>query len=404
MMRLLLFALFLLVLPGLARTAPPPGDIKQKQSQLEKLRKDIDAFESRIKEREKKEHATLDLLDAYDRQAMLLRKLIAKLHDDETSLRRDIDGTVKSIGEANDRLASLRKHYAHYVSTVYRYGRTYDLELLLGARSFNQALIRAEYLKRFSDQRAKDLQSIDARRQTLEAQNTLLQRQLAEEHALIADKQTEERRLALKMKKRKTVLADIRRDKKNYQKELGRKVQAVKDLQQLMAKLIEEDRVKKERQLKAGNVPPPERVPSGPTAFENNRGRIRWPVASGRVAARFGTQEHPTLHTITQNTGIDIAVAAGTSVVAVAQGEVSKIYWLPSFGNLVILNHSGGFRTVYAHLSEISVAEGDNVREGVQIGKSGESLSGPLLHFEIYRDREKQDPETWLRPRGLTQK
>lgn len=380
-------------------------EIKKKQSQLEKLRKDIDAYEDRIKEKEKKEHSTLDLLDAYDRQAILVRKLVTKLRDQETVLRHDINETRQSISELNGQLSFLKKHYANYVSTVYQYGHTHDLELLLSSKSFNQVLLRAEYLKRFSDQRKKDLDKIDIHRLDLEAQNDLLQRQLAEQSDLIADKQNEEKKLAEKMNKRKALLTDIRRDKKNFKKELDRKMQAVKELQQLITKLIEEDRIKKEQERKSSKEPKESaRETASRMAFEARRGHLRWPVSQGKLTARFGSQEHPTLHTITQNTGIDISVPSGTDVVAVADGEVSKIYFLPSFGNLVILNHNNGYRTVYAHLSEILIAEGEQVSEGAQIGKSGESLSGPMLHFEIYKDREKQDPEHWLRPRGLTQR
>jgi len=291
-------------------------------------------------------------------------------------------------------LSYLKHHYANYVTTVYKYGRTYDLELLLSSNSFNQLLVRSEYLKRFSDQRKKDLDRIDTRRSSLQEQNELLQKQLNEQKELIAEKQREESRYAAKSKKRKAILVDIRRDKKNFRRELERRKQDVKEIEQIIAKLIEEEVARKKA----------ETVPETGSGFAARRGRLPWPVAHGKVTARFGSQQHPTLHTVTQNTGIDIAVPAGTDVRAVAEGEVSKIHWLPSFGNLIILDHKNGFRTVYAHLSEITVNEGDKVNDGGQLGKSGESISGSILHFEIYRDREKQDPEQWLEPRTLSQR
>jgi len=398
--RALLLLLLALLLAGRAFSSSTDEEIKKKQTQLQKLRKDIDTYEDRIKEREKREHSTLELLDAYDKQAVLLRRLIGRLHDEETALQRGINDSRESISQLTGQISFLRKHYAHYVATVYQYGHTYDLELLLSSRSFNQVLIRAEYLKRFSDQRRRDLDKIDSHRLELEKKTELLSHQLAEQHDLLTDKQREEQKLSQKMARRKALLTDIRRDKKNFKKELGRKMQAVKDLQQLIAKLIEEDRVRKERERKTSREPSKEVA----GVFESRRGRLRWPVAQGKLAARFGSQEHPTLHTITQNTGIDIAVPSGTEVVAVADGEVSLINFLPSFGNLIILNHNNGYRTVYAHLSDISISEGEKVGEGQQIGRSGESLTGPLLHFEIYKDREKQDPEHWLRPRGVTQR
>jgi murein DD-endopeptidase MepM/ murein hydrolase activator NlpD len=89
-------------------------------------------------------------------------------------------------------------------------------------------------------------------------------------------------------------------------------------------------------------------------------------------------------------------VDAGSTVVAVAQGEVARIWWLPSYGNLIILNHYNGYRTIYTHLAEIFVTNGQKLVEGDRIGVSGESLDGPRLHFEIWKEREKQNPERWL--------
>jgi murein hydrolase activator len=75
------------------------------------------------------------------------------------------------------------------------------------------------------------------------------------------------------------------------------------------------------------------------------------------------------------------------------------IDWLPGYGSVVIVTHKGDFRTVYSHLSEIYVREGDKVRLGSLIGKVGESLEGNVLHFEIWNSRNKQDPENWLAKR-----
>ncbi|MDI6766850.1 MAG: peptidoglycan DD-metalloendopeptidase family protein [Bacteroidota bacterium] len=377
----------------------PIDDIKKKQSQLEKLRKEIETYDKKINESEKKERATLDLLTIYDRQSVLIKKLIKNLHERETTLKKDIDETKRTINELGGQLRYLKNHYANYVTTIYKNGRTYDLELLLAAKSFNQLLVRSEYLKRFSSQRKEDLNKIDTKRSSYEEQNILLQKQLAEQRLLIDEKQKEEKRLTGKLKERKKLLADIRKNKKNYQREIERRKQDARELEQIITKLIEEDRKKHEKLSKKED----ELVEPG-VGFAAKRGRLRWPVANGKLASRFGLQKHPTLGTTTQNTGIDIVVPMGTDVHVVADGEISKIHWLPSFGNLIIVNHKNGFRTVYAHLSEIFVNEGDKVNEGNRLGKSGDSISGSVLHFEIYKDREKLDPELWLRKQSLSQR
>jgi septal ring factor EnvC (AmiA/AmiB activator) len=394
----------LLLLSLTARSSAPasPGtdEIKKKQSQLEQIRKEINKFESKIREKEKREHATLDLLDNYDRQANLLRRLLEKIKDRQAELSQAIDETRTSVSGLGGQLSYLKDQYARYARSVYKQGKDRDMELLLASRSVNQLYVRAEYLRRFTDQRRKDLSHIDSTRSDLQGKQRLLESELSEQQDLLREKQQEEKNLASKMKRRKVLLADIRRDKKNIKVEIDRKKASARELDQIIARLIDEDRARKEKNPRDATR---DIVPPG-TGFEARRGKLRWPVAGGRLASRFGSQENPTLHTITQNTGIDIAVPVGTGVEAVADGEVSKIYWLPSFGNLVILNHRNGYRTVYAHLSDISVAEGEKIREGGEIGKTGESVGGALFHFEIYKDREKQNPENWLRPRGVAQK
>ncbi|MBI3194378.1 MAG: M23 family metallopeptidase [Ignavibacteriae bacterium] len=56
----------------------------------------------------------------------------------------------------------------------------------------------------------------------------------------------------------------------------------------------------------------------------------------------------------------------------------------------------------WLHLSEISVSEGEKVQQKSLLGRSGESVEGAVLHFEVWKDREKQNPEQWLNPRGLS--
>jgi septal ring factor EnvC (AmiA/AmiB activator) len=387
--------LFLLLWIAAAPPVFSQEEIRKKQAELQNLRGQIHEFEGKIRDQQQHERSTLELLDSYDRKSTVLRRLIAKLRADERDLQKSIEGTRGELHTLENQLTFLEQHYAKYVTSVYKTGRMHDLELLLSSASINQLYIRAEYLKRFSEQRRRDAQKISAKKGEVEEFQAKLQQQLGEERRLIAEKGAEEDRLATASAERKDVLTRIRKDRKSLQKEVDRKLRAAQQLENMIADLIEQDRIKKERraQSRDGKLPQP---PPATGSFESKKGHLRWPVAQGSIAARFGNQQHPTLKTITQNTGIDIAVKAGSSVTTVADGEVTTIWWLPGYGNLVIVDHYSGFRTVYAHLSEITVSEGQKVKEGEQIGASGEALEGARLHFELWKDREKQNPELWL--------
>lgn len=400
-------AIFLLVLlvcstRTLAQSSQADKDIAKKQQELEKLRNEIQAYEQKLRESEKREKTTLEHLDDLEKQSNLIRRLVRRLREQEKNITDDISRAKSSITDLEKQLDFLRTHYAKYVRSVYKNGRVYDLELLFSSNSINQLSIRIAYLKRFSEQRAKDLQSIVEKKTSLEQQNEQLEAALNTERALLAEKTKEERTLTKKATQRKSVLSRIRSDKQLYQKELTRKTQAMEEIEKLIADLIERERIRKEkeaaaaRERKRSGATSPAPTPEPTGAFEQKRGRLRWPVSGGAVASRFGRHVNPTLKTITQNPGIDISVPTGSNVIAVADGEVAVISFIPGYGNVLILNHYNGYRTVYTHLSDIAVTESEIVKQGQGIAKSGDSLSGSILHFEIWKDRDKQDPEWWL--------
>ncbi len=112
----------------------------------------------------------------------------------------------------------------------------------------------------------------------------------------------------------------------------------------------------------------------------NNNGSLNfiWPTV-GLVTDTFGTRNG-------QHHGIDIAAPEGTTVVSVSNGVVTKSYYSNSYGNVVFIEHSDGFQTVYAHLHKRTVKEGAVVYQGEQIGTIGNTgrSSGNHLHFEVH--------------------
>jgi len=120
----------------------------------------------------------------------------------------------------------------------------------------------------------------------------------------------------------------------------------------------------------------------------------------GNVVGRFGPETHPKWGTTTMNNGIDIEAPMGAAVRAVARGRVeytSDDY--AGYGEIVILNHGDGYYTLYAHLSDILVAQGAAVESGQTIGRVGDtgSLKGTVLHFEVRKGGNALDPQQWLK-------
>jgi septal ring factor EnvC (AmiA/AmiB activator) len=202
--------------------------VNKKRAELERLNEEINSWEKKIEAREKREHATLELLDNYDKQLILLRKLIKRLRADDYALQYEINQTKTKVDELENQQSYIKRQFANYVTTAYKHGRTYDLELLISAKSVNQLYVRSLYLKKFSKQRKRDIDKIDMRFSELAKQNELLLNQVAEQRQILESKSGEEKKLTGKLNSRKKILTDIRKDKKNYQLEIERKRNAAR--------------------------------------------------------------------------------------------------------------------------------------------------------------------------------
>ncbi|WP_246164177.1 LysM peptidoglycan-binding domain-containing M23 family metallopeptidase [Blastochloris sulfoviridis] len=116
---------------------------------------------------------------------------------------------------------------------------------------------------------------------------------------------------------------------------------------------------------------------------------FRWPVR-GRVIANYGTKPGGE-----KNDGINIAVPEGATIKAAEDGVVAYAgSELKGYGNLVLIRHSDGWVTAYAHNSEVMVKRGDSVKRGQSIARAGQSgsVTSPQLHFEVRRGSNPVDP------------
>jgi murein DD-endopeptidase MepM/ murein hydrolase activator NlpD len=120
---------------------------------------------------------------------------------------------------------------------------------------------------------------------------------------------------------------------------------------------------------------------------------FRWPVR-GRVITGFGNKPNGT-----QNDGINLAVPEGTPIKAADDGVVAYAgNELKGYGNLVLIRHSNGFVSAYAHASELMVKRGDTIKRGQVIAHAGQTgnVTSPQLHFEIRKGSTPVDPTQYL--------
>ncbi|MCE5255276.1 MAG: M23 family metallopeptidase [Spirochaetaceae bacterium] len=123
-----------------------------------------------------------------------------------------------------------------------------------------------------------------------------------------------------------------------------------------------------------------------------------WP-ARGGISSPFGYRSNPFTGLKTYHSAIDIVVSMGTKVKATRAGTVADTGYNSVFGNYIILKHSGGYQSLYGHLSTIGVREGASVTQGAVIGNSGNTgqSTGPHLHFSIFKNGKAVDPRKYVK-------
>ena len=161
---------------------------------------------------------------------------------------------------------------------------------------------------------------------------------------------------------------------------------------ELKALADREDEIEKEIQSYFTQTPS-----TASTTSNSSSGFIR-PVASSTITSSYGPRVHPVTGQYKVHTGVDFAASTGTPFVAAKDGVVTAAEYHPAYGNMVIIDHGGGFSTLYAHASQLKVSVGQKVKQGQVVslvGSTGYS-TGPHAHFEIRINGQHVNPMNYI--------
>ncbi len=371
--------------------------IEYKSDELEKIRTDIKQFKENLKKTDAKEKSLLTKLNETEKNISLTEKMISQLNREQKQKEREIQSTSRSIKKLENNLTKLKSNFAKRLVNIYKKGEYNDWELILTSQSLNQAIYRYKYLRIISDIDKNTSKEIRLNITTIDNKKHKMIAELEDKEKIINEKKTYQNSLSKQKNLRKQRINKARRNKNNLLAQIKEKEKAAVKLSKLIANL------EKEREIRRRELTR-QRALSGVRAdnpFLLNQGKLIWPVR-GKIVSKFGTQKNPVLKTITENSGIDIKAEKGTPVKAILDGVVTTITYIRGFGNTIIIDHGSGFYTVYTHVEYVHIYEKQYVLTGTVIANVGESgtLSGSILHFEIWKNKIKLNPEDWLAKRA----
>jgi septal ring factor EnvC (AmiA/AmiB activator) len=134
--------------------------------------------------------------------------------------------------------------------------------------------------------------------------------------------------------------------------------------------------------------------------FENNKGRLPWPVEKGIISSSFGRHAHPVWHDVyVNNNGVDINSSKGSKARAIFDGRVITVFMV--YDKYAVLIQHGEYFSLYSNLENVFVKKDDKVITKQPIGtvQTNEEEGKTELHLEIWRGSNKMDPELWMASR-----
>ncbi|MEY3820596.1 MAG: murein hydrolase activator EnvC family protein [Bacteroidota bacterium] len=446
--RFIFLVLFLMTVAG----ASAQQSREELQKKEQELKKELSDLNRQLSETQKNKKLSLNELALIKRKVAKREELVRGINNQINELDNTIYLNELDIYRLRKELDTLKLKYAKSIVFAYKSRGSYEyLNFLFSARNFNDAVKRMAYLKSYRQNRETQAiaiaqsrvmltQKVDVLNSNKKERLVTLTAQSEQLKVLQEDKKAQDKVVA-QLKGQESVIAKQIKDKEKQRVRMQQAVMAI--IKREIDEAARKDRIAKQKAIddakknaaasgsknntsdnsvknntaansaknnepivlaKAGSRPysPFESTEEGRETsmhFEQNRGRLPWPVDRGNVFIEFGVSTVPGTKLKQNSDGIHIALPEGSAVKSIADGEVSYVGEVN--GDQVVMVRHGKYFTVYQQLSSASVSVGKEVKAGSMLGRSGKSIDGEgSIIFTINNERGVPlNPDQWLRPR-----
>ena len=385
MRRVLLFALLGSLTGGLHAG---PSD------QLKELRGRIDRLQKQMSESEETRTEASDALRESERAISDANRRLFEL----AGQQREVKGTLGQLeAQKSQVMQSVEAQQALLAKLLYQQylsGQPEPLRLILNRQDPNEIAREMHYLSYISRARADLIASLRRDLADLDQLTTQTQVKAQELAKLQADEAGQKRQVERERRNHAAVLKKVSDQIGRQRKEIGQLKRNEERLAKLVDRLARELARPPKRERRQRNEELPEPVPVGASPFRDLKGRLKLPVI-GELANRYGS---PREDSGLSWKGLFIAAQPGQEVRAIAAGRVVFADWLRGFGNLMILDHGGGYLSLYGNNEALYRQVGDMVRMGDPVAAVGATGGNPEtgLYFELRFQGKPLDPLAWV--------
>ena len=351
-------------------------------AQAETLEEQRDAHIEKAEQAQKKKNEIESRIEGLSEEKRVVDEAADEATKAYKDVKKELDATESRIDENEDKLKVLNKDFAvkrdqlaKRVRDIYINGQINYLDVLFGAKDFQDFFTRMDLLKRVIQQDYDLVQVVFAEKTAIETSQKELEKDKAAKEKLVVSAADRKKEAEKKQAAKQAIIDKMETDRATQERIINENLAASKEVEQM----IRNSRYQ----------------PASPAL--SGGGALNWPLG-GPITSPFGWRVHPITGASRFHSGIDIGGDYGDTIHAAGAGIVSYAGWISGYGYAVIIDHGGGISTLYGHNQALLVSEGQSVSQGQAIAECGSTgnSTGPHCHFEVRVDGEPVDPMGYL--------
>tara|TARA_B100000242_G_C43022382_1_gene475854 strand:+ start:85 stop:1251 length:1167 start_codon:yes stop_codon:yes gene_type:complete len=375
---------------------------KKLEAQRTKLMNEIKQINNLLFSNTKIRKNAIDEVEDIQVRLNVRSELIKVTNMQANLLIRRININQRNIDTQRKELDELKKEYAKMIQKSYASKSLQNrLMFLFSSENFLQAYRRIQYLKQYARYRRNQGLEIAEKTKLLQNLNKILIEENEIKIRLINENRVVQQKLAEEQKKQQDLINTLRVKQKSLKLKIAKKQKQREKINKEINRLIREaiaesNRISGKTVKDVFQLTPESKLIA--KNFQENKGRLPWPLEKGVITQGFGRQRHPVVKTtIIQSNGVTISTEPFAKVRAVFDGEVMSIIIIKGSNPSVLIRH-GSYITLYTNLSKLYVKKGEKVASKQVIGEvfTNQQTGKTQLQFGIFNNIKALNPKDWV--------
>jgi septal ring factor EnvC (AmiA/AmiB activator) len=326
---------------------------------------------------------------------------LGRMNRDLQGVETSLDRTGREIQKVTEEANRKKREIERRLASLYKAGELGAVRMFFSAESFPQLAENIRYMRSILENDKRIFVEYNQKIIQLKSLKSDMERDALKKEQIINGIELKKHEIETEKTRKAAYLGKVRQDRKSFETSLKELQANAGRLQTMITRLDALSRRKlSSRHEKPGTKQKPlaELPPVPDRGFGSQKGRMLLPVR-GDIIESYGKHKHPEFNSFTFSKGLSISASSGTEIKSIYDGTVIFADYFKGFGNMMVVDHGGGYFSLYAHASRLTKKVGAEVTRHETIGAVGDvdSSKGSILYFEIRHQGKPVDPAGWVR-------